>query len=154
MADKNVNEKLNVLAGVVDKESKTYSFEKTVTMEGGIKKTGAFTAKYPGIGARLRMGALRAKLLEGAPNQSIDGGTDDIAYMIAYLTVALTKTPQWFNPMSIDDYDDLRELYMEVYNFVVAFREANEQGANAGSSKITTGTTAVEDMPRTPITDK
>ena len=82
MAEKNLNEKMDILAGIVDKDSKTYSFEKTISI-GGETKTGAFTAKYMGIGARLRMGAIRAKLLDGAPNQSIDTVTDDIAFMIA-----------------------------------------------------------------------
>ena len=38
-----------------------------------------------GVAARLRIGTLRAKLVEGAPAQSVDTVTDDIAYMIAYL---------------------------------------------------------------------
>lgn len=154
MADKNLNQKLDVLTGVIDRESKTYSFEKTIVMEGGIIKTGAFTAKYMGVGARLRMGAIRAKLLEGAPTQSVDGATDDMAYMMAYLMVSLTKTPAWFNISLIDDFDSLRDLYMEVYNFMQAFRVQNEQSTNAGSSEATTSEETVEDMQRTPIATK
>ena len=152
MAEKNLNE-MNVLAGVIDRESKTYSFEKTISI-GGEEKTGAFVAKYMGIGARLRMGTIRAKLLDGAPAPSVDAVTDDIAYMIAYLTVALTKTPSWFNYDVLDDYDDLRALYDEVYNFHTAFRGKNEKNNNASSSKATSGETPVESVQRTPITDK
>lgn len=152
MAEKNLNE-MNVLAGVMDRESKTYSFEKTVSM-GGEEKTGAFTAKYMGIGARLRMGTIRAKLLDGAPNQSVDAMTDDVAYMIAYLTVAFIKTPKWFNYDELDEYDDLRELYDEVYNFQNAFRGKNEKGNNAISSETTTSETTVESVQRTAITNK
>ena len=152
MAENNLN-KMNALAGVMDRESKTYSFEKTISM-GGEEKTGAFTAKYMGIGARLRMGTIRAKLLDGAPIQSIDNVTDDIAFMIAYLQVTLVKMPQWFNYDQIDDYDDLRNLYEEVYNFHTAFREKNENGENAGSSETTTSKTFVESVQRTPIANK
>lgn len=152
MANKNQKE-MEVLAGVIDRESKTYSFEKTVSVADE-SRTGAFTAKYMGIGARLRMGTIRAKLLDGAPNQSVDAVTDDIAFMIAYLTVTLTKTPQWFNFDNLDDYDDLRALYDEVYNFHTAFRGKDETGTNAPSSEVTTSKKAMEGVQRTPITDK
>lgn len=144
-------DRLEVLTGIVDQESKTYSFQKTVSI-GGEKKTGAFVAKYMGIGARLRMGSLRAKLLDGAPNESVDTLTDDIAYMIAYLTVTLTKRPNWFNFEDLDDFSDLRELYQEVYNFTQNFRAKNEQSTNAGSSKDASGEETVEGVQRTAIT--
>lgn len=150
MAEKQNNEKLEMLAGVIDRDSKTYSFEKTLTI-GGEEKTGAFTAKYMGIGARLRMGAIRAKLLDGAPNQSVDTITDDIAFMIAYLQVTLIKVPNWFNFDAIDDYEDLRDLYMEVFNFMRAFRGKNEQNTNAGNSENASSETTVESVQRTPI---
>lgn len=111
----------NVLAGVVDNESKTYVFEKEVSV-GGQKRTGTFKAKYMGVAGRLRVGTIRAKLLDGAPSQSVDTLTDDIAYMIAYLTVSLIKVPDWWNYDEIDEVSDLRDMYMEVYNFVQSFR--------------------------------
>lgn len=124
---------MEVLAGIVDSESKTYTFEKEVSVEGE-KKKGTFTVKYMGVAARLRLGTIRARLLEGVPSQSVDPLTDDIAYMIAYLTVSLVKAPNWWDYDKIDDVSDLREVYMEAYKFMRSFRGQNEQSANAGDS--------------------
>lgn len=124
---------MEVLAGIVDSESKTYTFEKEVSVEGE-KKKGTFTVKYMGVAARLRLGTIRARLLEGAPSQSVDPLTDDIAYMIAYLTVSLVKAPNWWDYDKIDDVSDLREVYLEAYKFMRSFRGQNEQSANAGDS--------------------
>lgn len=143
-------DKFSVLAGIVDREAKTYSFEKTLHINGTVK-TGTFTAKYMGIGARLRLGSLRAKLLDGAPNQSVDRMTDDIAYMIAYLTVTLVKRPSWFDFDGLDEYSELRDLYMDVYKFMRTFRETNAESTDAGSSKAAAGTKPVEGVQRTPI---
>ena len=128
------NTELDILTGVIDPESKTYSFEKTISVQGE-KLTGTFTAKYMGITARLRLGTLRAKLLDGAPNQSIDILTDDIAYMIAYLTVSLVKVPKWWNYDNLDDIEDLRAMYDEVNAFMRSFRDKNDQSTNAKGSK-------------------
>lgn len=133
MAKKLTENQMEVLAGIVDSESKTYTFEKEVSVEGE-KKKGTFTVKYMGVAARLRLGTIRARLLEGAPSQSVDPLTDDIAYMIAYLTVSLVKAPNWWDYDKIDDVSDLREVYMEAYKFMRSFRGQNEQSANAGDS--------------------
>lgn len=134
-----------ILTGIIDNEAKTYVFEKTLSI-GGQKKSGSFTAKYMGVGARLRLGAIRAKLLDGAPSQSVDVLTDDIAYMIAYLTVALINTPSWFNYDDLDDIGDLRGLYMEVYKFVNSFRGQNAQNSNAGDSSTASSQETMGDM--------
>lgn len=124
---------LDILTGVIDPESKTYSFEKTISVQGE-KLTGTFTAKYMGITARLRLGTLRAKLLDGAPSQSVDVLTDDIAYMIAYLTVALIKVPKWWNYDHLDEVEDLQAMYEEVNAFMRSFREKNVPNTNAKGS--------------------
>lgn len=134
----------NILAGIIDNESKTYTFERTVSIN-GVKQKGSFTAKYLGVAARLRIGTIRAKLLEGAPTDSVDTLTDDIAYMIAYLTVGLTKFPSWWSYDALDDIADLRAMYMEVYNFNQMFRQQNDQQTNAGDSSAATGTEVVAD---------
>ena len=143
MAKKLTENQMEVLAGIVDNESKTYTFEKEISVEGE-KKKGTFTVKYMGVAARLRLGTIRAKLLEGAPSQSVDPLTDDIAYMIAYLMVSLTKAPNWWNYDRIDDVSDLREVYMEAYKFMRSFRGQNEQGTNAGHSTAADSKKAVE----------
>ena len=125
--------KTEVLTGIIDNESKTYTFEKSISV-GGIRRTGSFTAKYMGVAARLRIGTIRAKLLDGAPSESVDTLTDDIAFMIAYLQVALVKTPTWWNFDQLDEISDLKETYMEVYNFIQSFRADNVTDSNARSS--------------------
>ena len=137
--------KQEVLTGVIDNESKTYTFNKTITMVDGTKREGTFTAKYLGVTARLRIGTIRAKLLEGAPSQSVDQLTDDIAYMIAYLTVALIKTPTWWSYDALDEFTELREMYMEVYEFMQSFRRNDGTSADAGHSTDAAGTETVED---------
>ena len=143
-------DKLDVLTGIIDQNSKTYSFNRTMTL-GGKKQTGTFVAKYLGITARLRLGVIRAKLLDGAPNQSVDTLTDDLAYMIAYLNVALIKFPPWWNYDNLDSIEELRDLYLEVYNFMTKFREQNETSTNVGSSTTPAVETNMESMQRTAI---
>ena len=137
-------QKEQILSGIIDNESKTYTFESDVSI-GGERKTGTFTAQYMGVAARLRIGTIRAKLLDGAPAQSIDTLTDDIAYMIAYLQVALIKTPNWWNFDMLDDISDLRDVYMEVYNFVQSFRANNESNSNVGSGSNASSQENMED---------
>lgn len=138
-------DKLNVLTGIIDQNSKTYSFNRTMTVSGK-KQTGAFIAKYLGITARLRLGVIRAKLLDGAPTQSVDNLTDDIAYMIAYLNVALIKFPPWWNYDNLDSIEELRDMYFEVFNFMKKFRESNETNTNDGRSSASSSEADMESV--------
>lgn len=142
---KKQEQQLKMLSGVVDNESKTYTFEKEISMD-GVRKKGTFTAKYLSVTGRLRIGTLRAKLLDGAPSQSVDTLTDDIAYMIAYLTVALSKVPTWWSYDAIDEIADLKDLYLEVYNFNQSFRGQNDSSSNAGNSSNASGQETVENQ--------
>ena len=140
---KKQEQQFDILTGIIDNDSKTYTFEKTVSI-GTKKRTGSFTAKYMGVAGRLRLGTIRAKLLDGAPAQSVDTLTDDIAYMIAYLTVALVKTPSWWNYDEIDDIDDLKSMYLEVYSFIQSFRTQNAENSNVRDSSIASGQETME----------
>ena len=140
---KRQQEEDSILSGIIDEESKTYSFEKEIHVNGQLMK-GTFVAKYMGVAARLRIGTLRAKLLDGAPSQSVDTVTDDIAYMIAYLTVALVKVPSWWNYDELDEIKELREMYQEVYEFVQSFRGRNGSNSNAGDSSAASSQENVE----------
>lgn len=146
----NDQDKMDVLTGIVDADSKTYSFNFTVTMNGK-RQTGTFVAKYMGVTARLRLGTIRAKLLDGAPTQSVDALTDDIAYMIAYLNVSLIKFPAWWNYDNLDSVEELRDMYMEVHNFMSKFRETNATSSNEGHSSTAPGQTNMESVQRTAI---
>lgn len=134
-----------VLSGIIDSEAKTYTFERTLSVNGGEKKTGRFVAKYMGVTARLRIGTIRAKLLDGAPSQSLDNLTDDIAYIIAFLTVALVEKPSWFSFDVIDEYPELRDMFMEVDRFIGSFRQNHGTSTNAGDSSDASGQEIVED---------
>lgn len=132
------------LAAIIDNDAREYTFQRDVLMDGELRK-GVFTAKYMGVSDRLRVGTMRAKLLDGAPAASVDTVTDDIAYMIAYLDVALVKKPSWWSFDRLDDIDDLRGIYQEVFNFVQRFRDNHRAGSNAGAGSDATSTEDVED---------
>ena len=137
-------EKDNALAGILDPEARTYTFQKEISVA-GVRREGTFTVKYMGVAARLRVGTLRAKLLDGAPSASVDGLTDDIAFMMAYLNTAIVKAPKWWNFDELDDIEDLKAMYQEVYDFVQHFRVHNESSTNAGASTDAIGEEDVED---------
>lgn len=115
----------------VDAEARTATFKKTCNFN-GLNKTGTFVAKYPTITDRIAIGSMRAKMLGGAPSQSVDTYTDDLAFMVAYLKVLLVKTPNWFDLTKLEDDTLLRELFQEVSNWVADFRQSNVAGENGG----------------------
>lgn len=136
-----------ILSGIVDTERRMYTFKRVYEVNGK-RLQGTFEAKYMSITDRLRIGVLRAKYLDGAPSESVDALADDIAYMIAYLQVALIKAPKWWNYEQLsfeDDMNKLREVYTEVYNFNKYFREYYESTANAGSGSDTFSEETMED---------
>ena len=135
--------KEEILTGIIDNESKTYTFNKTMSVQGE-RKTGTFKTKFLGVTARLRIGTIRAKLLEGAPQQSVDTLTDDLAFMIAYLTVSLIQVPSWWDYDKLDEISELREVYMEVYEFNQTFRNQNDESSNVGYSSDAIGEETME----------
>lgn len=140
-------QKDEVLSGIIDTEKRSYTFKKVYEFFGK-KLQGTFEAKYMSISDRLRIGVIRSKLLDGAPAQTLDSLADDIAYMIAYLQVALVKAPKWWNydQMSLeDDLSKLREVYTEVYTFNKSFRDYYEANSYAGDSSDTVGQETLED---------
>lgn len=142
---KKEQDQLEVLSGIVDPEAKTYTFEAEVSVDNKRRK-GTFTARYMTVSGRLRVGVIRAKLLDGAPATSVDGLTDDISYMLAYLQVTLIKTPAWFDYDKLDDIADLTMLFTEVRDFNERFRNQNEQNTNAGTGADSDSQSTVEDV--------
>lgn len=133
----------NALSGIIDNEKKRYTFQHTIHTADGAKE-GTFTARIMSVMDRLALGSQRAKLLGGAPLASIDGVTDDIAYMIAFLQVTLVDSPDWFDFDVMEDLSDLYDLFYEVKAFQDRFRSHSDQGANVRDSEIASSTTAVE----------
>ena len=126
------NNLLESLAGIVNKENKTYTFKMEISV-GGKMLEGSFTAKYLSISDRLKLGTLRAKLLDGAPSQSVDVFTDDLAYMIAYLQVGLKQTPSWWDYEELESIEDVKRVYLEVAEFNDRFQRQNATNRHAGS---------------------
>ena len=123
-----------MLSGLINTDKRTYTFNKTYEFFGQ-KLQGTFVAKYMSISDRLKLGVIRGKLLDGVNPASLDTLSDDIIYMIAYLKVSLVEQPKWWNYdfMTMeDDYEKLREVYMEVYEFNKCFRGYYDKNANAG----------------------
>ena len=136
------------LSGIVDHERRIYTFKKVYNMYGK-KLQGTFEAKYLSIVDRLRIGTLRAKLLDGVSGQSLDRISDDISYMLAYLNVALTKTPKWwdYEKMSMEnDIPKLREVFREVSEFNRSFRYEDEGSGHAESGSDELGKEDMESM--------
>lgn len=138
----------NALSGIVDQERRIYTFKKVYNMYGK-KLQGTFEAKYLSIVDRLRIGTIRARLLDGVSGQSLDRISDDISYMLAYLNVALTKAPKWwdYEMMSMEnDIDKLREVFNEVANFNRSFRYEDEGSGHAQSGSDQSGEENMESM--------
>ena len=69
---------------ITDAEARTCTFTKKYKIRGK-NKTGTFTFKYPSLFDRTQIGVARAKMLDGAQEQSLDKVTSDLTYIIAYL---------------------------------------------------------------------
>lgn len=121
---------------LVDYNARTLMFKKTYISPDGEELEGVFKAVYPSIMDRIKVGTIRAETLNGAPSASVDNFTDDLVYMIAYLSVILKEKPDWFNFDSFDDIDFMRDVFIEVSNWVNNFRHKAQQRfqPNAGDS--------------------
>lgn len=133
----------DALKGITDPGARSYDFTKEVSINGK-KMTGAFTCKVMSVTDRMRAGTIRARLLDGAPSASLDNVTDDIAFMVGYLTVALTKKPSWWDIDQLDSIDDLYDIYKTVNDFQQSFRTAHEHGEDAGRGTDATGKETME----------
>lgn len=129
---------------IVNTEERTCTLTKNYRVGGEVHSGSVFVAKYPSIIDRITIGSIRAKLLDGAPQESIDNMTDDFAYMIAFLQVTLTKAPKWFSLETIEEIDVLRDLFYSVVNWVNSFRGEIEGIKDEGNSSTTSNEAAVE----------
>ena len=118
---------------ITDAEARTCTFTKTYKVHGH-NKTGTFTFKYPSLMDRVQIGVARAKLLDGASEQSLDTMTSDLTFMMAYLGKLCIKQPKWFNINMIDEFAVLSDLYNEVSKWVSNFRQEMDASEDAGHS--------------------
>lgn len=121
---------------ITDAEARTCTFTKTYKIRGK-NKTGTFVFKYPSLLDRTQIGVARAKMLDGAQEQSLDKMTSDLLYIIAYLGKLCIKNPNWFNLNLIEEYDVLFDLFNEVSKWVDDFRLSMERGTDDGDSDST-----------------
>lgn len=135
--------KSDILAGIVDKDSRTYTMQKTVSIAGE-RREGTFQFRYPTIADRLRQGVLQSKFLGGVPVASLDATTYNVAYAMAFLASVSIKLPNWFKYEEMESLDEMLDMYAEVNEFVDSFRRTNAADTDASDSKVTAGEAAVE----------
>lgn len=112
---------------ITDAEARTCTFTKTYKVHGK-NKTGTFTFRYPSIMDKVQIGVARAKMLDGAAEQSVDNYTSNFSYMICYIGKLCIKQPGWFNLNVIDENDIIQDLFKEVTQWVDNFRRDMESG--------------------------
>lgn len=119
-----------------DPEERTMSFNATLSVY-GVEKTGKFMFKYPSITERIRIGTLRAQMLNGAEEKSLDNLTSDLTYIVAFLRITAVKVPDWFDFSDIDDVIGIRRIFNEVQVWVTNFRLTGGKCQRPGDSEAT-----------------
>lgn len=139
---------------VTNAEERTCTFTKTYRILGN-NKSGTFTFKYPSVFDRIKWGSTRAKMLDGAPEQSVDRVTSDLTFMIAYLNTLMVKGPSWFNWETLEDDYIIKDLFTEVTQWVKNFRQSLEGtgNTNEGNSNTTSNAQNMDGNENIPRSD-
>ena len=114
---------------IINADERTVTFTKTYNVMGN-NKTGTFSFRYPSVMDRVKWGTARARMLDGAPEASLDRITSDLTFMIAYLNTLMEKSPKWFNWETLEEDYIIRDLFTEVTNWVKSFRQSLERTGN------------------------
>lgn len=100
---------------------------------------GDFTFKVPSLLEKMRVGIVKAGLLKGMSESSLDIMTQNIAHMTATLTVVCPEYPKWFNLDEIEDYIVLETVYDTYLDWENSFRTGNsgnnDKQDNTGSEQ-------------------
>lgn len=104
---------------------KKLSFTKSFTLdykseEDGKRYVGTFTCQRLTIGASGQVRVMLARLNGG---HTLDSGTNALHFMIAYLSFALTSTPEWWDPENSYDLELLRKIFDYVRQWESSFRK-------------------------------
>lgn len=83
---------------------------------------GKFVFHYPSVIDHMKIGVLRAQLLNGL-QEVVDPVTFNIAHYSATLGVVLDECPDWFDPQKITELEILKEVYDKFDNWASSFRE-------------------------------
>ena len=83
---------------------------------------GIFTFHHPTLQERMRIGVMKAQLLNGMDGK-VDVITDNIAYMTAVLSIVIDNAPAWFKLNELYDYEILNSVYEKYNEWVNSFRK-------------------------------
>lgn len=118
-----------VLSDIMESSSRTT----TLTIDGL-----EFVVKFPSLLDKVKIGAKRVKLLDGANPEFVDVITDNTAYFLATLTTVVIKTPLSFNWDKLSDYVFISRLFELYTNWEQSFRTgdgANPDTESSGDSR-------------------
>ena len=127
------------------KDSKVWTFQFKYEDSRGKTWEGAFTNKILTVRDRMNSGLLKAKLLGGAPIQSVDAYTDNLLEFVAHMTYSLIKRPDWAKNLDQllenEDADLVAAVYAEVQAHEAYYFRRNEvespsesDGSDSGES--------------------
>lgn len=119
----------------------------TFTIKGvvqGEAVSGEFTAHYPSLKDEIRIQSALSQLISGADLEYFPARVYDFAYSIAYLSVVLDETPEWFVIDKIDDQQVIIDVYKEVVDFINSFRRKDEDRGTEGTGSQAEDSEAVE----------
>lgn len=93
-------------------------FFKKVSRISGTVYEGSFISAIPSVKAKQSAGTLRGLLAKGVPHVSLDPATRELNYMLAELSFAFSKAPDWAKTLDqlqeVDDEEVLFALQEEV----------------------------------------
>lgn len=100
-----------------------HAFELDYLDEGRKRRwTGSFTTKVLSVKDRIAVGTIKARLAGGLRPDQIDTQTDNLLEIVAHLSVALVKMPDWAkDPMAINGMGVLAAIYEEVVKHEARF---------------------------------
>lgn len=98
---------------------------------------GTFKFHHPSLMEKVEIGTIKAQLLKGLPQGSIDVIADNIAHMAATLQVVLDVYPKWFtlDLTQMYDYEVLDAVYEEYAQWYESFRKTNSKSDAQRASK-------------------
>lgn len=82
---------------------------------------GTFKFHHPTVMENMRIGVVKSQLLGGLTN--VDVLTDNIAHMVATLSVVLDSKPDWFDVENMYDYELLEIVYDKYAEWYNSFRK-------------------------------
>lgn len=133
---------LDVLTGIIDKDTRMYTMNKRITIHGD-RKEGTFRFRYPTVRDRLQQGVAQSRLLGGISVASVDVATYNIAFTMSFLMAIAEQLPPWFTFEAMESVDELLEMFTEVNAFINSFRPDDASDGHDSGSETAAGTKTV-----------